>query len=136
MALSPRRDSPPEELRLFLLRDRFAICQLPPGTVAPEPPPQAQLWSLSRTAGERSLVLPEDFADRRWRCETGYRCLAVQGPLPFSAVGILARLSGALAAAGVPLFALSTFDTDYLLVPDEHLTAAIDALQASGCRVV
>jgi hypothetical protein len=60
----------------------------------------------------------------------------VQGPLPFSAVGILARLAGALAAAGVPLFALSTFDTDYLLVPDERLADAAAALQEAGCQVL
>jgi hypothetical protein len=140
MPLSPRREPPQQEaadeLQLFLLRGRFAICQLPPGTPIPDPPPLAQLWSLTRTEGEVSLVLPEEFAERRWRVESGYRCLVVQGPLPFSAVGILARLSGALADAGVPLFALSTFDTDYLLVPDEQLPAAIDALQGRGCRVV
>lgn len=136
MALSPRLDPEADDLRLFLLRGRFAICQLPPGAPVPEPPPQAQLWSLTRTEGEVSLVLPEEFAERRWRVEAGYRCLVVQGPLPFSAVGIVARLSAALASAAVPLFAVSTFDTDYLLVPDEHLPAAIEALQARGCRVV
>jgi hypothetical protein len=94
------------------------------------------LWSVTESEGEVSLVLPEEFAERRWRVETGYRCLQVRGPLPFSAVGILARLSTALAAAKVPLFAISTFDTDFLLVPDEHLPVAIDALQRRGCRVV
>jgi uncharacterized protein len=136
MALSPRREESKEELRLFLLRGRFAICQLPAGATPPDPPPQAALWSLTRSEGELSLVLPEEFAERRWRVESGYRCLVVQGPIPFSAVGILAQLSSALADAAVPLFALSTFDTDYLLVPDEHLTTAIQALQGRGCRVV
>jgi hypothetical protein len=138
MALSPRpqRDDQTEELALYLLRGRFAICQLPPGSPLPEPPPLAQLWSITRSEGEISLVLPEEFAERRWRVEGGYRCLVIQGPLPFSAVGILARLSSALAAAAVPLFAISTFDTDYLLVPDEHLPTGIAALQRCGCRVV
>jgi hypothetical protein len=137
MMLSPRRDrDAAEELELFLLRGRFAICQLAPGTPLPDRPPQAPLWSVTESDGEVSLVLPEEFAERRWRVESGYRCLLVRGPLPFSAVGILARLSTALAEARVPLFALSTFDTDFLLVPDEHLPAAIDALQRCGCRVV
>lgn len=123
-------------LRLSLVPGRFAICRLPAGAAPPAPPPGAPLWSLTRSAEELSLVLPEEYADDRWRVEAGYRCLVVQGPLPFSAVGILARLSGALAAAGVPLFAVSTFDTDYLLVPDEHLPAAAAALQGCGCKVV
>ena len=132
---SPRA-KPKTDLRLFLLRGRFAICQLPAGTSPPSAPPEAQLWSLTQTADELSLVLPEEYADRRWRTEAGYRCLVVKGPLPFSAVGIVAQLSSALAEASVPLFAISTFDTDYLLVPDEHLPAAISALQARGCEVV
>ena len=136
MPLAPRSTAPPAELRLSLVPGRFAICRLPPMAHAPSPPPDAALWSLTRTAEELSLVLPEDYADPRWRVEAGYRCFVVQGPLPFSAVGILARLSGALAAAGVPLFAVSTFDTDYLLVPDEHLPAAAAALQGCGCKVV
>lgn len=137
MPLNPRLPAAPtEELELFLLRGRFAICQLPPGTPLPEPPPLAQLWSVTQTEGELSLVLPEEYAERRWKVESGYRCLVVQGPLPFSAVGIMARLSTAIAAAGVPLFALSTFDTDYLLVPDEHLPTTLTALQGCGCRVV
>jgi hypothetical protein len=137
MPISPRPDrEASDELELFLLRGRFAICQLPPGTPLPDRPPLAPLWSVTESAGEVSLVLPEEFAERRWRVEAGYRCLQVRGPLPFSAVGILARLSVALAEASVPLFAISTFDTDFLLVPDEHLPAAISALQRAGCRVV
>ena len=124
------------DLGLALLPGRFAICQLPPGVAPPAVPPLAALWSVTRTAGETSLVLPEDYVELRWRAELGYRCLVVQGPLPFSAVGVLAQLSTALAEAGIPLFALSTFDTDYLLVRDEHLASALRALQDAGCRVV
>jgi hypothetical protein len=136
MPLAPSGAHPRQDLRLSLLRGRFAICQLPASAAAPGPPPDASLWSLTRTADELSLVLPEEYADHRWRVEAGYRCLTIKGPLPFSAVGILAQLSSALADAGVPLFALSTFDTDYLLVPDEHLPAALAALQERGCQLI
>jgi hypothetical protein len=123
------------DLALALLPGRFAICQLPPGVAPPEAPPGSPLWSVTQTAAETSLVLPEDFVEARWRAERGYRCLVVQGPLPFSAVGVLAQLSSALAEGNIPLFALSTFDTDYLLVRDEHLASALRALQDAGCRV-
>jgi hypothetical protein len=136
MPLAPSGAPARHDLRLSLLRGRFAICQLPASAAPPGPPPEAPLWSLTRAADELSLVLPEEYADRRWRVESGYRCLTVKGPLPFSAVGILAQLSSALADAGVPLFALSTFDTDYLLVPDEHLPTALAALQERGCLLI
>ena len=124
------------DLQLSLLPGRYAICQLPPGVAPPAAPPLAPLWSVTQTAAETSLVLPDDYVEARWRSERGYRCLVVQGPLPFSAVGVLAQLSGALAGADIPLFAVSTFDTDYLLVRDEHLASALRALQDAGCRVV
>lgn len=69
------------------------------------------------------------------RVETGFACLRVEGPLDLALVGILARLSGALAAAGVPLFALSTFNTDYLMVRADRLDDALAALRAAGCTV-
>jgi hypothetical protein len=124
------------DLGLTLLPGRYAICQLPPGVAPPQAPPGSPLWSVTQTADETSLVLPEDFVELRWRSEIGYRCLVVQGPLPFSAVGVLAQLSGALAEGNIPLFALSTFDTDYLLVRDEHLASALRALQDAGCRIL
>jgi len=64
--------------------------------------------------------------------ETGWRALTVRGPVEFTLTGILAALSGALAAAGVPIFALSTFDTDHLLVKDADLDRAIAALREAG----
>ena len=131
-----RRDFDRNDLALTLLPGRFAICQLPPGVAAPDAPPLAALWSVTRTASETSLVLPEEYVEARWRAERGYRCLVVAGPIPFSAVGVMAQLSGALAEGNIPLFALSTFDTDYLLVRDEHLASALRALQDAGCRVV
>ncbi len=61
--------------------------------------------------------------------ERGYRALQVRGPLPLATVGVLAGLTAPLAAAGVPVFALSTFDTDYLLVRDADLDRALEALR-------
>ena len=66
------------------------------------------------------------------RAERGFRALVVRGPLPFDAVGILAGISSALAAAGIPLLAISTFDTDYVLVREERLVDATQALRVEG----
>ena len=90
-------------------------------------------YSLSVTEGEISLVaetekLPIGFAAR----EDGWRALAVEGPLDFSLVGILAKISSALADAGIPIFAISTFDTDYILVKESRFTDACNALKQKG----
>ena len=64
--------------------------------------------------------------------ERGFRMLMVEGPLDFSLTGVMASIAGALAGAGISMFALSTYDTDYVLVRDDRLADAIEALQAAG----
>jgi uncharacterized protein len=69
------------------------------------------------------------------RAEGGWRCLKVQGPLDFALTGILAALTAPLAAAGIAVFAVSTYDTDYLLLKAENLHRAAEALRGAGHRV-
>jgi len=117
---------------MSLRPERLAICR-----VESDAPvlPSAPFWAICRRDGELTLVLPEELAAPEWRAERGFRALVVDGSLDFALVGILARLSGALASAGVSLFALSTFDTDVLLVRDADLDRSVDALRAAGIAV-
>jgi hypothetical protein len=94
------------------------------------------LVSVTRTHDELSVVCPAEAAVPADQAETGWRLLTVRGPFEFTLTGIMAALSGALAAAGVPLFALSTFDTDHLLVKDDDLARAVIALREAGHEVV
>ena len=85
------------------------------------------------TDEEKSLVCPTAATPAETLArEDGWRAFRIEGVLDFSLVGILARVSGALAAAGVGLFAVSTFNTDYILVKAENLGRALDALCAAG----
>jgi uncharacterized protein len=68
-------------------------------------------------------------------CEAGWRCLRVQGPLDFGLTGILAALTAPLAAAGIPVFAVCTYDTDCVMVKAENLERAVEALRAAEHRV-
>lgn len=77
-------------------------------------------------------MLPEDQAPVDWESETGWRCIQVRGPLAFDQVGILASLTAPLAQAAIPVFALSTYETDYLLVKDPDLPRAREALTDAG----
>jgi len=119
-------------LELEVLPGAYAVCRL--GPQAPVPPPllAAAFVAIVRTSDELSIVCPEIVAPADARCERGWRCLRVVGNLPFDATGILASLAAPLAEARIPIFAISTFDTDYLLVKVARLEQALRVLEATG----
>ncbi|HTS31970.1 MAG TPA: ACT domain-containing protein [Bryobacteraceae bacterium] len=120
-------------LDLTLLEDRLSVCRL----ATTEDPP---LWalaasgfcSLTRTADEWSVVCREDAVPGGVQCEPGWRIFQVAGPLEFSLAGILASIAGPLADAGVSIFALSTYDTDYVMVKARNAAAAARVLAGAG----
>src|SRR5918994_5459789 len=125
----------PFELRL--LQQQFAVCRLGPAEDVPgwASAPGA-LTVVARTQGELSIVCDERVVPDGVRAERGFRTLMVCGPLPFDAVGILAGIAAALSAAAIPLLAISTFDTDYVLVRDERADAGMTALREAGYEVI
>ncbi|HEU4588968.1 MAG TPA: ACT domain-containing protein [Gemmatimonadales bacterium] len=119
---------------LELLPDSFAVCRLEPD--APLPTwAGGRFMTVSRTPDELSVTLPEYFVPPEVRAERGWRLLKVRGPLDMALVGILASLAVALARANISIFAISTYDTDYLLVRARQLEAAIAALEQAGHTV-
>jgi uncharacterized protein len=94
------------------------------------------LVSVTRTPDELSIIAPSSFAISSDSAERGWRLLTVRGPLEFTLTGIMAALAGELAAAGVSLFAVSTYDTDHLLVKHTDLGRAVLALRAAGHELV
>jgi len=123
-------------LALSVLPYHLAVCRLDRANTVTAWVLELPFWSVTRTADELSLVLPEENVPEDWKNEKGWRALMVRGPLDFSLVGILAALAAALAAAGIPIFALSTFDTDYLLVKEPDLFRAVEVLTASGYEII
>lgn len=93
------------------------------------------LVSITRTPTVLSLVCPADRAPRGVQVEAGWRLLSVRGPLAFTLTGIIAAVADALAAAGVTLFAMCTFDTDHVLVRAVDLSRAVAALRDAGHEV-
>ncbi|MEA4907596.1 MAG: ACT domain-containing protein [Chloroflexi bacterium] len=124
------------EIVLTVLPDELAVCRLEPTSAVPAWLFELSFFSLTRTAEEISIVLPAVRALPGWRSEAGWRALKVSGPLDFSLTGILAGLSGALAADGISLFALSTYDTDYLLVRSADLEASVHSLRRRGYMIL
>lgn len=113
----------------------MAVCRLDPQAAVPLWAMQGSFWSLTRTAEELSIVCRQENVPNEIQAEGDWRALKVEGPLDFALIGILAELAGILARAEVSLFALSTFDTDYLLVRADRLEAAVAALR-SACHEV
>jgi hypothetical protein len=133
MATPEAARSPAARLRVRQVRGRFAVCRLPAGAVVPAP--AGPLHCVVVTEDETSVICAEDAAPRGARVAGGWCALRVVGTFDFEVVGVMSRLSGALAGAGVPLLACSTFDTDYLLVHAPDLDRAADALRASDIEV-
>lgn len=119
-------------LTLTVLEGTYAVSRLGPKVPAPAWGMDGPFTSITRTAEELSIVCPECEVPPDVPSERGWRCLRVAGPLRFSLIGVLASLVEPLARAGIPVFAVSTFDTDYLLVRAGDLEGAVEVLRASG----
>jgi hypothetical protein len=123
-------------VNLRLLKGRFAVCRLEPGEEVPAwALGGGEFNSLTRTAGALSVVCTEGTAPAGTKCETGWRIFQVEGPLDFALTGILAAVAKPLADAGVSIFAVSTYDTDYVMVKEENVEKAARALAATGHSV-
>lgn len=114
----------------------LAICRLPPRAPMPEWAARSHRFlTVSRTAEELSVTADAEVVPPDAHCSRGWRALRVQGPLALELVGVLASIAGPLAAAGLSIFAISTYDTDYILVRAGELPAAVAALERAGHRV-
>jgi hypothetical protein len=123
---------PDYHLNLVLLPGTFAVCRLPTGAAVPAWAAAGDLVSITRTRDELSIVCPQDAVPEGVHCTRGFCCLRVAGTLDLGLVGVLAALVVPLAGAGVSVFPLATFDTDYLLLREADLPRATQALQAAG----
>ena len=119
----------------MILTESLAICRLEKDAAIPEWARTGSFVSTTRTAEELSIVCPQIQVPAGMKREEGWRCIKVQGPLDFSLTGILASLTTPLAKEGISVFAISTYDTDYLLVKEENLEKAIEILVKKGHQI-
>jgi uncharacterized protein len=122
-------------LHLDVLPGRSAVARLGPSDATPAWAAGDAPTAVIRTADELTIVCPAAGVPPQVRSEGPFRTLAVRGPLDFALTGILASLAAPLAADGISIFALSTFDTDLLLVREGDLDAARAALERAGHRI-
>lgn len=123
-------------LKFRQLPGTFAVCQLPPTASIPAWAEGAAFISITRTAEELSIVCPSNHAPQNGKCESPWTCFKLEGPFAFVLTGVLASFLDPLAGAGVPIFAVSTFDTDYVLVKEELAAATLKALADAGHELI
>lgn len=122
-------------LQLEIVPGRLAICRLDPTAAIPDWALKGAFSSITRTPEELSIVCAEDAAPLNVLATRGWRGLRVAGTLDFALTGVLAGLAQPLAEAGVSIFAISTYDTDYLLVEHSNLERAVAVLKHAGYQV-
>ncbi len=122
-------------LELCLLPERFAISRVAADSPIPAWATQGSFFSVTRTGDELSIVTELSRVPVGVPSQPGWRVLKVRGPFVLSEIGVLSALATPLAEARISLFAVSTFDTDYLLVASETLSAAIAALERAGHNI-
>jgi hypothetical protein len=119
-------------LKFRQLPGQFAVCRLAPDAPVPELNGEAGFMSVTRTGDELSIVCSADQAPADAKCEAPWSCFKLEGPFPFSLPGVLASFIDPLAERGISIFAVSTFDTDYILVKQEHAQLAAETLRKAG----
>lgn len=122
-------------LTLSILPDTFAICRLSPGEDVPEWAMIGEFVSITHSSDELSIVCAEENVPSDARADREWRALKIEGPLDLALTGVLASLANPLAQAQINLFAISTFDTDYLLVKGYNLERACDVLRQAGMHI-
>ena len=115
-------------LTLSLMPDSYAVCRLAPDSKVPEWAYQGSFFSISKTSDELSIVVDQRFAPAGIKKAENWKGFKIEGPLDFSITGILAALSKTLADNQIPLFSISTFDTDYILVESKYYEKAKQVL--------
>lgn len=124
------------QLTFRLISGRFAICRLPAADPIPEWALRGPFTSVTRTGEELSVVCRADRVPPQHKPETPWFCLKLEGPFAFSQVGILHSFIQPLVQGDIPIFAVSTYDTDYILIQENFRAAALRALLKAGHQLL
>jgi len=122
-------------LLIKAINDLYGICRLDTNQPVPGWANNSRFYSITRTFEELSIVCSQESIPDDVICEKDWRMLKVEGPLDFSQIGILSSISTVLAQSRISIFAISTFDTDYILLKNKDFDNAIKALRNNGYEI-
>jgi hypothetical protein len=127
----------PHQLKFRRLPGPYAIVRLASDAPVPDWAKKGEFTSITRTADELSIVCPTDDVPPDVHSPHRWICLKLEGPFPFALTGVLLSFIEPLSTRAVPIFAISTYDTDYVLIQEEFAESALNALREAGhelCR--
>jgi len=124
------------KLQLSLLDEVYGICIFPNNAPVPEWAVTASLYSITRTKKELTIVCPQSVIPSDCEYDSNWRCFRIDGSFDLNQVGVISSLAAPLAQAGVSIFVVSSYDTDYFLVTGEKVEKAIAALSDNGHLIV
>ena len=127
-----RAPRPKHQLKFRQLPGFYTIIRLAPGATIPNWVTKGDFTSITRTVDELSVVCSMENLPAGLASQPRWTCLKLEGPFAFSQTGILLSFIEPLSYRNVPIFAISTYDTDYVLVQEQHSRSAFDALIATG----
>lgn len=122
-------------LSLQILPETLAVSRLDPSAAVPDWAFRGTFFTVSKTTEELSIVCAQSHIPEGVKSEKNWRCFKVEGPIDFGLTGVLASLTEPLAQAEISIFAVSTFDTDYLLVKEKNFEKAIETLSRVGHKI-
>lgn len=115
-------------LTMKLLKGKYGVCRLDKNELIPGWAQIGDFFSITKTTDELSIVCDEDSIPNNIKCEKDWKILKIEGPLDFSLIGILSSISSILANKGISIFAVSTYDTDYILIKSKDIDKAVNVL--------
>ncbi len=119
-------------LKFRQLRGPYAILRLAPDSPIPAWATSREFTSITRTADELYIVCPAGHVPQDVPAGPRWSCLKLEGPFLFSQTGILLSFIQPLSGNGVPIFAVCTYDTDYILIQEEHMGGVVELLRQAG----
>jgi len=124
------------QLKFRRLSELYVVIRFAPVEPIPEWATKGEFTSISRSVDELSIVCPAGNLPHDIGAKLHWICLKLEGPFAFSLTGVLLAFIEPLSSKGIPIFAVSTYDTDYVLLQEEWIGAALDALQQAGHELV
>jgi len=127
---------PKKQLTMKAMNETYGVCRLDHHQPVPDWAKDSGFYSITRTIEELSIVCSQANIPDHVKCEKDWKMLKVEGPLDFSLIGILSSISTVLAQRKISIFAISTFDTDYILLKSKDFDNAIQALTNEGYEII
>ena len=123
------------QLQLSLLKDKYGICTLPNTAPIPDWALTQSLASITRTEKELTIVCRREILPSQYQSDLNWRCFKIDGSFDLNQIGVIASISSPLADAGISIYVISTYDTDYFLIQEQNLEQTISVLSDIGHNI-